>query len=1306
MNAHKPVVFLAFANEKESESRYLRALPKEQALLKEALEPAQDAGLCEVIVESNATIKSIINTFQKARYKDRIAIFHYAGHADGYQLLLETLEGSNQIAKGEGLVSFFARQKGLKLIFLNGCSTQQQSIELTEAGIPAVIGTSHSVADNIATQLAARFYSSLANGASIERAWKEAEDEVKMVEGGGISRNLFSDALQDEPEFFPWDLYTKEGAEIILDWNLPLEVDNPLFGLPELPPMHLPDQPFRYLERYEKAHAEILFGRSYYIRDLYDRATSKTSAPVILFYGQSGVGKSSMLDAGLLPRLEQSAEVVYIRRSRTLGLKATLMEALAQSGSKIADSDRLRQILDPKQRAAIESEASRLQKISEIARNLDPNSRDALEGVLTQLQESLYAPPVEVLEIDAAPSSDAVERLNLERIQTPLQAWKAIEEMAGKPLVILLDQVEETYTQPILDQPEELEDLLTEIKDIFHNPREMPQGKLILSYRKEYNPEIEELFKKFQIPREGLFLKHLDKKDIMEVITGLTQHERLKNQYRLSVDSELPSVIADDLLEDKDSPIAPVLQILLTKMWKLVEPDEYRAFSLSMYQNLKREGILMGDFLDQQLELLASENPEIVESGFALDLLYFHTTALGTAASVPRSDIKERYAHRLEDIDSLILKFKSLYLLSDAGYEMTALAHDTLAPLVQQRFRNSDRPGQRAARILENKVVEYENDAGTTLDQTDLEIVEAGVLGMQNWNETETRLVEASRVRRTKELRNRRRVRVGAMIAAAVILLFGVFALIQRSRAQTEAERANRKAIEAKRQGFIAKEQEAIAKEKAALAIIEKRRAEDSARVAREQRAIADEQKGIAEQNYLQALFQKNRADEQRLIAEENEAEAKRQSEIASANEKRAVKSEAEARREANLNAARAMAIKSQQVENDTIRAGLAMQAYLLYTQNDGPPQNTDIYNGMYYALRNWQGRDFNKLLTADPANRHKDAVRSLDFQKANGKTYLYSVDSRGQLVRWDWNGEIITAAGANQNRSASLTRTIALSPNGEIALAGDNGQIIAVSSLDRKVGASGQKVKLHQGTTYDMVFAEALNGFISTGEDRLLRLLDYSGAGGQTLDTLAGKIYDLAISADDSYLAGVDAKGLFYLWDLSIGFDQTGDNLVRFPIKRSNNSPITRVCFSPDGQYLAYGDQSGGVFVLDLASRTIKYKLSRHKGEITGLAFHPNSSQLASASRDKTIRLWNLAQTSSLPIVMTDQPDWIMSLAFSPDGESIVAGCRNGEIKRWPTQPERMENALCGIQARKLSANEWKRYIPQLKISEQQECP
>jgi hypothetical protein len=86
--------------------------------------------------------------------------------------------------------------------------------------------------------------------------------------------------------------------------------------------------------------------------------------------------------------------------------------------------------------------------------------------------------------------------------------WKALEEAAGEPLIILLDQVEEIFTKPHPDQNDELETFMDNIQVIFKNPQTKPKGKLILAYRKEYHPEIDESCKNHQVPREEIFLKN------------------------------------------------------------------------------------------------------------------------------------------------------------------------------------------------------------------------------------------------------------------------------------------------------------------------------------------------------------------------------------------------------------------------------------------------------------------------------------------------------------------------------------------------------------------------------------------------------------------------------------------------------------------------------------------------------------------------------------------------------------------------------------------------------------------------------
>ena len=167
----KPVILFMFANDRLEGVGYLRNLPEEARRLRAALEPAESAGLCELVVRQNATAADVLDVLQDKRYRDRVAIIHYGGHADGYRLMLESAAGRIAAANAAGLAEFLGRQRGLRLVFLNGCSTGAQSRGLLEAGVAAVVATSQAIDDAAAVEFAARFYRALGRGgpASLQR---------------------------------------------------------------------------------------------------------------------------------------------------------------------------------------------------------------------------------------------------------------------------------------------------------------------------------------------------------------------------------------------------------------------------------------------------------------------------------------------------------------------------------------------------------------------------------------------------------------------------------------------------------------------------------------------------------------------------------------------------------------------------------------------------------------------------------------------------------------------------------------------------------------------------------------------------------------------------------------------------------------------------------------------------------------------------------------------------------------------------------------------------------------------------------
>src|SRR5262249_54778365 len=77
--------------------------------------------------------------------------------------------------------------------------------------------------------------------------------------------------------------------------------------------------------------------------------------------------------------------------------------------------------------------------------------------------------------------------------------------------------------------------------------------------------------------------------------------------------------------------------------------------------------------------------------------------------------------------------------------------------------------------------------------------------------------------------------------------------------------------------------------------------------------------------------------------------------------------------------------------------------------------------------------------------------------------------------------------------------------------------------------------------------------------------------------------------------------------------------------------------------------------------------------GEVDSVAFHGDGKTLASASHDRTIRLWDVTTGRELHI-LRGHTSWVRSVAFSPDGKSLASGSEDKTVRLWDvaTGPER----------------------------------
>jgi hypothetical protein len=71
-----------------------------------------------------------------------------------------------------GLAQVLATQPHLRLLFINGCASHEQVLELTQAGIPLIIATNRGIDDKVASEFAECFYQTLGQQRSIADAFQ------------------------------------------------------------------------------------------------------------------------------------------------------------------------------------------------------------------------------------------------------------------------------------------------------------------------------------------------------------------------------------------------------------------------------------------------------------------------------------------------------------------------------------------------------------------------------------------------------------------------------------------------------------------------------------------------------------------------------------------------------------------------------------------------------------------------------------------------------------------------------------------------------------------------------------------------------------------------------------------------------------------------------------------------------------------------------------------------------------------------------------------------------------------------------
>jgi WD40 repeat protein/transcriptional regulator with XRE-family HTH domain len=281
---------------------------------------------------------------------------------------------------------------------------------------------------------------------------------------------------------------------------------------------------------------------------------------------------------------------------------------------------------------------------------------------------------------------------------------------------------------------------------------------------------------------------------------------------------------------------------------------------------------------------------------------------------------------------------------------------------------------------------------------------------------------------------------------------------------------------------------------------------------------------------------------------------------------------------------------------------------------------------------------------------------------------------------------------------------SVTFSPGGHtLASGGNDGAVRLWDAADPAHPRPLNSIPTGNTAINSVAFSPGGHTLASGGDDGAVRLWDITDPAhprliGPILTSNTSPVSSVAFSPTGRILASGDYSGTIQLWNVA---DPAHPRLL-FPVVTGNTGPVGSVVFSADGRTLAADVNNDAVQLWDVAGPARPRRLGQPLtgGAVISVAFSPDGHTLASGDYSGTIRLWNVADPAHprpLGQPLTGSTVPVSSVVFSPGGHTIASGSIDGTTRFWNLSVQYAIQRICST-AGGLTPRQWREYIPQLR--------